>query len=194
MRRSWKFWSTAAAGLAVLTLAQPLAAQSAGASLAGRTTDEQGGALPGTTITVKSSSTGFTRTVATGGDGSYRFASLIPDTYDVTASLSGFKTVEEKGVVVNVATTRTLNFTMPVAAASAVVTVTAEAPLVRQEPAIGTVVSQKELENAPVERPAVRQPRGAGSGHDSRLQRRPDQARPAAGAVERQAAGATSTT
>jgi hypothetical protein len=151
MRKSGKLWgAVAAAGLAALVSTQPLAAQSTGASLKGRATDEQGGALPGVSITAKSTATGLTRTIPTGPDGSYSFASLFADTYDVTATLAGFKTVEEKSVILNVATTRTLNFTMPVAAASAVVTVTAEAPLVRAEPSIGAVVSQKELQTLPL--------------------------------------------
>jgi len=141
----------AAVGLAaLLSVPQPAAAQASGGALAGRAADEQGGALPGVSVTAKSISTGLTRTVPSGSDGSYRFASLIADTYDVTAALSGFKTVEEKGVVVNVASTRTLNFTMPLAAATATVTVTAETPLVRAEPSIGTVVSEKELKSLPL--------------------------------------------
>ena len=151
MRRFLKPWSLlAAAAFAALVLAQPIAAQSSGASLKGRVADEQGGALPGASITAKSTSTGFTRTVPSGPDGSYTFASLIPDTYDVTVTLAGFKTIDEKGVVLNVATPRTLNFTLPVAAASAVITVTAEAPLVRAEPSIGAVISEKELESLPL--------------------------------------------
>src|SRR5712691_105699 len=151
MRKSWKLWgAVAAAGLAALVSTQPLAAQSTGASLKGRATDEQGGALPGVSITAKSTATGLTRTIPTGPDGSYSFASLFADTYDVTATLAGFKTVEEKGVILNVATTRTLNFTLPVAAASAVITVTAEAPLVRADPSIGAVVSEKELQTLPL--------------------------------------------
>jgi Carboxypeptidase regulatory-like domain/TonB dependent receptor-like, beta-barrel len=151
MRRSWTLGSiAAAAGLALLLQTQPIAAQSSGANLKGRATDEQGGALPGVSVTAKAASTGLTRTVVTDREGSYTFASLIPDTYDVTATLAGFKTIDEKGVVLNVATTRVLNFNMTVAAASAVVTVTAETPLVREQPAIGAVVSEKELETLPL--------------------------------------------
>jgi hypothetical protein len=151
MKKSWNPWSAvAAAGFAALFLAHPLAAQSTGASLKGRATDEQGGALAGVSITAKSTATGLTRTIPTLGDGSYTFASLFPDTYDVTAALSGFKTVDEKRVVLNVATTRILNFILPLASASAVVTVSAEAPLVRADPAIGAVISQEELQALPL--------------------------------------------
>src|SRR6266545_1005481 len=141
----------AAVGLAVLlSIPQPAAGQATGASLAGRVLDEQGGGLPAATVTVKSASTGFTRSITTAADGTYRFASIPVDTYTVTAQLTGFKTVEQTGVELNVATTRTLNITMSLATATAAVTVTAEVPLVRSEPAIGAVVSEKELKSLPL--------------------------------------------
>ncbi len=140
-----------AVGIAASLLFPPaLAAQSAGASLGGRALDEQGAAMPGVTVTAKAPATGFTRTVSTGPDGNYRFAALLPDKYDVTASLSGFKTVEEKDVVLNIATARTLNFTMTVAAATATILVTGAAPLARADPTIGAVISEKELQTLPL--------------------------------------------
>ncbi len=143
-------WSAVVAIAVLLSFPPSLRAQATGASLAGRVMDEQGSALPGVTVTARSTSTGLTRTVATASDGTYRFPTLPVDTYDVTARLAGFKTLEEKGVVLNVATTRALNITLPVAAATATVTVTAETPLVRTESAIGAVVSEKELKSLPL--------------------------------------------
>ena len=140
----------AAAGIAALLLPGTASAQASGGALSGRAMDEQKAALPGVTITARAGSTGLTRTSATGSDGTYRFAALPADTYDVTAVLSGFQSVEEKGVIVNVAQSRTLDFTLGVAAATATVSVTAENPLVREEPTIGTVVSEKELETLPL--------------------------------------------
>src|SRR6266508_4909666 len=100
----------AAVGLAVLlSIPQPAAGQATGASLAGRVVDEQGGGLPAATVTVKSTSTGFTRSITTAADGTYRFASIPADTYTVTAQLTGFKTIEQTGLELNVASTRTLN-------------------------------------------------------------------------------------
>ncbi len=176
----------AAVGLAVLlSIPQPAAGQATGASLAGRVVDEQGGGLPAATVTVKSTSTGFTRSITTAADGTYRFASIPADTYTVTTQLTGFKTIEQTGVELNVATTRTLNITMSLAAATAAVTVTAEVPLVRSEPAIGAVVSEKELkslplngrqfanvegvEEPPLERASVRQRGRARARHVARL-------------------------
>jgi len=137
---------------AALLLAIPssLLAQTAGATLTGRVMDEQGAALPGATLTVHSAETGLTRVEATGADGSYRFPTIPAGTYDVKVELQGYKSIETKALVLNVATTRTLDLTLPVAAVAEMITVTSEVPMVKSEPSIGTVVSQSELKNLPL--------------------------------------------
>lgn len=128
----------------------PAFAQSSGSSLTGRVLDDSGAALPGVTITATNTETGFNRVVVTGSDGSYRFSSLPIGTYDVTAELSGFSTVKTSKVQLQVATERNIPITLKTAAVSQEITVTAEAPLVATTPAIGTVVSQQELEGLPL--------------------------------------------
>src|SRR4051812_31318714 len=136
----------------ILALLIPTAmfAQASGAALSGRVSDESGAALPGVTITAVNTATGFTRTVVTASDGAYRFANLPVGTYEVTTDLSGFNPVLTRGVVLNVATDRTLNVSLKAASMKEQITVTAEAPLIASEPAIGTVVSQKELQHLPL--------------------------------------------
>ncbi|HEX8170675.1 MAG TPA: TonB-dependent receptor [Thermoanaerobaculia bacterium] len=127
-----------------------LFAQSGGASLSGRVADDQGAAVPGVTVTATNTETGFTRTTVTGTDGTYRFQALPIGTYRVTAELSGFATVTTENVELNVASTRDLDVRLKQATVSEAITVTADAPLVATEPAIGTVVSRQELENLPL--------------------------------------------
>ena len=137
--------------LLAFLLAVPAAmAQSSGASLAGRVADESGAALPGVTVTVTNVATGLTRTEVTGRDGGYRFPLLPVGKYTVTADLSGFASVTRPNVELNVATQRELNFSLKQAAVREQITVTAEAPLIATEPAVGTIVSQRELENLPL--------------------------------------------
>ncbi|HVT01963.1 MAG TPA: TonB-dependent receptor, partial [Thermoanaerobaculia bacterium] len=128
----------------------PAFAQSSGSSLTGRVVDESGAALPGVTITATNTATGFNRAAVTESDGSYRFPSLPIGTYVVTAELNGFSTVKTSNVQMQVATERNLPINMKQAAISQEITVTAEAPLVATTPAIGTVVSQQELEGLPL--------------------------------------------
>ncbi len=136
--------------LLVLLLPQLTYAQTNAGSLSGHVSDASGGALPGVTITATNSATGFNRTVITETDGSYRFASLPIGTYDVTADLAGFGSVTTRTVEVNVSTDRSLNITLKQASVKEQITVTAASPLIETTPAIGTVVSQREIANLPL--------------------------------------------
>jgi hypothetical protein len=135
---------------ALLIAAIPLLAQTSGSILTGRVVDETSGSLPGVTVTATNSATGFQRVIVTGSDGSYRFAALPIGTYTVTGELSGFATVNVREVTLNVATTRTLDLTLRAAALQEAITVTADVPLVADSPSLGTVISQRELENLPL--------------------------------------------
>jgi hypothetical protein len=137
-------------GFLVLLLPNLLYAQTNAGSLSGRVADDSGAPLPGVTVTASNASTGFNRTVITEVDGTYRFASLPIGTYEVTADLSGFGSVTTRNVEVNVATARTLNVTLKQAAVKEQITVTAASPLIETTPAIGTVVSQREIANLPL--------------------------------------------
>jgi len=125
-------------------------AQASGGALHGRITDETGGALPGVTVTATNDATGFSRSTVTGSDGAYSLPALPAGTYTVVVDLAGFSSVSTKNVTVNVATDRPLNVSLKQAAVKEQITVTAEAPLVSTSPSIGTVVSQQELENLPL--------------------------------------------
>src|SRR4029079_19317391 len=106
-------------------------AQQTSGNINGRIVDAQGAAVPGVTVTAKSSQTGFTRTDVTDGEGVYRLTSLPVGPYDVTAELSGFSTFNDKDVVANVAQTTDLNVEVKLAGVSESVSVPAEQPMVK---------------------------------------------------------------
>jgi hypothetical protein len=148
---SRKSWIPALlAAVALLAAAAPVSAQSSSGILQGRVVDPDGGALPGATITATNTDTGAVRTTATERDGSFRFGALPAGTYDVVVELAGFSTLNQKGVVVNVSSTRDLELKLQLASVEESITVTDEAPLINNSPAIGTVVSQQELQNLPL--------------------------------------------
>ena len=136
-----------ALGSSLLTLAH---AQTSGSNLIGRVTQKDGSALPGATVTVTHKETGFTRNTVADSDGSFRLPSLPIGPYTVVVELNGFATVTVEEVRLNVASQREINVEMTPSTVEETITVTAEAPLVATEPAIGTVVSQQELENLPL--------------------------------------------
>ena len=135
-------------GLALIPAAQ---AQTAGANLIGRVLDKSGSPLPGATITATQQETGFTRSTVTESDGTYRLASIpVGPPYTVTVELNGFATVTIEGVKLNVASQREINIDMSPSTVEESITVVDEAPLVQTTPSIGTVVSEQQLENLPL--------------------------------------------
>jgi hypothetical protein len=146
-RRGNPIW---VACLALALVAGALPAQSANGVLQGRLTDEQSAAVPGASITATNVDTGVSRVTTSGADGVFRFGALPAGTYDVKVELAGFATVTQQGVSINVASTRELDVAMKLASVEAAITVTDQAPLIATEASIGTVVSQNELQNLPL--------------------------------------------
>jgi hypothetical protein len=145
LKGSWRIFAVLL--LAVL-FPLSLAAQ-ATSSLVGVATDSTGAALPGVTVTATNVKTGLVRTTVTESDGTYRLA-LPVGTYRLSAELSGLATTNIDNVELNVATERKLDLKLGPASVSENITVTAEAPLIATSPSVGTVVSQRELENLPL--------------------------------------------
>ena len=128
----------------------PAQAQTAGANLIGTIQDKDGTALPGVTVTASQKETGFTRSTVTENDGTFRLPSLPVGLYTVTAELDGFATVTVDEVRLNVASQREINVDMSASTVEESITVVDEAPLVQTTPSIGTIVSEEQLENLPL--------------------------------------------
>ncbi len=108
-------------GLMVVS-ASPLFAQEA--SIVGIVRDASGGVLPG--VTVEAASPALiekARTTITDGSGQYRITNLVPGTYSVTFSLTGFATLKQESIQVNTEITVTVNAEIKVGALEETVTV-----------------------------------------------------------------------
>src|SRR5262252_3513360 len=95
VRSRYPLFSILAIGLLVLA---PLAvvAQTTG-TIEGAITDQSGAGLPGVTVELAGAGVGSAgKTTVTGTDGKYRFLSIRPGDYTVTATLSGFGRVQKK--------------------------------------------------------------------------------------------------
>jgi hypothetical protein len=137
--------------VATLAAAVPAAAQQTTGTIAGRVMDEQGAAIPGATVTARSAQTGFVRTEVSDAEGLYRLNALPVGSYDVVAELPGFTRMEQKGVVVNVAQTVSVDIQLRVATLQETVTVTAESPLIdTTSSAVGGVVDVGRIESLPL--------------------------------------------
>ena len=76
----------------VLSLVTAVSAQTSLATLRGKVTDEQGGVLPGVTVTARQTETNITRTGVTNETGQYYLPSLPAGPYELTVELTGFST------------------------------------------------------------------------------------------------------
>ena len=112
-----------------LGLVSPAFAQGAGASIDGIVKDQQGGVLPGVTVTLRNVDSGVTRTSTTEADGRYRFLALPPARYHLSAELSGFAAKDVGDVSMTIGLLVTKDFTMGIQALEESVTVTGAAPV-----------------------------------------------------------------
>ena len=119
--------------------------------IAGTVVDQTGAAVGGAKVVAKSSATGASLTATSGGDGSFRFPSLTIGTYDLTVSQSGFGTVTQSSVVVNISQTTALTISLKVGEATTSVTVQAEATSIEtQTSEIGTNIGSKQVVELPL--------------------------------------------
>jgi hypothetical protein len=106
-------------------------AQVAGATLSGTITDSSGAIIPGAQATITNVATGVSRVVTTTTDGFYTAPNLLPGSYDITISASGFSTEVRTGITLTVGAEQVLNVTMKVGQATEKVEVTGAAPTVQ---------------------------------------------------------------
>ena len=122
------------------------------AEVSGKVTDESGAVLPGVTVTVTQIDTGFTRTVVTDGSGTYVMPNLPTGPYRLDASLRGFRTYVQTGIVLQVASSPVIDPVLAVGDLAESVTVEASVPLVDVRSAgISEVVEQDRIVELPLQ-------------------------------------------
>jgi hypothetical protein len=133
-----------------LLLPSSAMAQTSGA-ITGQVFDSSKAAVVEATVTAKNVGTGETRVVQTDSQGYYTLTELRVGTYDVSAERQGFRRTVQKGVLLNVATTVQLNFTLEVGEVSEQIVVTSEAPVIeKSDPATGTTLQTQQLSELPI--------------------------------------------
>jgi len=117
----------------------------------GRVTDEQAGALPGVTVTIKGP--GAPQTLFTDPRGEFRAINISPGRYTVTLSLQGFSTVNRENVGVDVGRDTDLSVQMKLSSVAATITVSGEAPVMEtRKVQTGAQVTNDELKAIPTSR------------------------------------------
>ena len=111
----------------ICATALPAFAQVQGGSITGTVKDEQGGVMPGASVTAQAIDA--TLEFTTNGEGQFRFLNVAPGPYKISVGLSGFTTVVRE-VIVAVGRNADIDVLLKVAAVAETVTVTAPAPIV----------------------------------------------------------------
>jgi len=112
--------------LSAAFVASPSLAQVGGATLTGTVSDTSGAIVPNAEISIKNVSTGLIRTVTADSDGLYTAPNLLPGTYEVTVSASGFATSVQTGVVLTIGVQQVQNVQLQVGQVSQKVEVTSQ--------------------------------------------------------------------
>src|SRR6201982_2469256 len=97
------------AGLLLFALMPVRSWAQAVAQISGSVQDSSGAVLPGAEITATQTETGVSRMTITNETGHYVLSNLPVGPYKLEASLPGFRTFAQTGIVLQVGTTPTIN-------------------------------------------------------------------------------------
>src|SRR5262247_1727650 len=138
-------------GILVLVLGYTDVWAQATAQISGTARDQSGAVLPGVEIRATQAETGITRTTTTNESGSYVLPNLPIGPYKLEASLPGFRTYSQSGIVLQVASTPVINVTLEVGQIAETVEVEANAVLVEtRSTSVGQVVENARILELPL--------------------------------------------
>jgi len=138
-----------AIGLAMCAL--PALGQIDRGAIVGTVHDASGAAVPNATVIVTNKATGVAVQTTVNDVGDYQVLALIPGTYSVKVSATGFDTVLHDGIVVHVQDRLSINFNLKVGSVKQEVVVTAGEPLLQTQSAdVGNVVDTQNINDLPL--------------------------------------------
>jgi hypothetical protein len=150
--RSLRFlFQTFAIFLIVLFAASTSNAQSDRGTVAGTILDSSGAVVQGATIVATGVDTGAVYKTTSTDTGAYRISDMQLGAYNLTVTAAGFKTSEQKGLVVQVNTTSSLDITLQAGDVKETLTVLADMPTLQTETSdVGTIVDKRQIMELPL--------------------------------------------
>lgn len=134
----------------VLPVASPAAAQEQRGNIEGTVKDNTGAVLPGATVETTSPSLIGVRSTVSDANGQYRFASLPPGDYVVTANMSGFTAAKSPQFGLNVGQTLKIDMALSIGGVTEQVQVSADATVLDLTSSqTATTINAKEIEQLP---------------------------------------------
>src|SRR5262249_2129370 len=105
-------------------------AQTGDGSLRGYVKDQQGGVLPGVSVTATSPELLAPVVAVTDSAGYYRLNNLPPGTFTLVAELTGFATFKREGILMRAGSTFSVDIEMTISAVQETVTVAGDSPMI----------------------------------------------------------------
>ena len=129
------------AAVVLFTAGAAWAQAGATAQMSGIVRDSSGAVLPGVDVSATQTDTNFTRSTVTDAEGNYVLPNLPVGPYRLQASLSGFRTFQRTGLVLQVNANPTISIELAIGELAETVSVEASAPLVEtRNPSVGGVI------------------------------------------------------
>ena len=151
-KNMWKTILLAFVGILICCLQALPQSNASSGEIKGTTTDASGGVVPGATVTVTNTNTGFSRTAITDERGEYRILLLPPGAYEVRVELSGFA-AQVRNAQVIVGQTLAIDFRLQVGTSAQTVTVSGEPPVIETERATqSNTIEENYIRNLPIDR------------------------------------------
>ncbi len=118
----------------------------------GTVTDPTGAAIPNASVVVTDVSKGTSVTLTSNGDGQFLVQHLVPDTYDVKVSATGFKGYSTKGLAIHADDSANITAVLPVGTSDQVVEVNADSiPQLKTDRAdVSTTFTAAQIEDLPI--------------------------------------------
>jgi type 1 fimbria pilin len=141
------------AALPIIMLLPAAAAAQAGstAQISGTVIDASGGVLPGVDVTVTQTDTGLMRSAVTDATGGYTLPNLPVGPYRLEASLSGFRSYVQTGIVLTVNATPAVNIVLALGEVSEQITVSANAAMVEtRSTGVGQLIENQRVLELPL--------------------------------------------
>lgn len=143
---------SAAALLAFVALTpNHLQAQAIFGSIYGQVVDSSGAAVPNATITVLDVSKGTSVQVTSNGSGEYSVTHLIPDTYNISVTAPGFRTLSNNNIPIAADTSPKIDLKLEIGAANETVEVTTDVPQLKTDRAdVATLFNERAVTDLPI--------------------------------------------
>lgn len=137
--------------LVLLILLTSVLAVAQSAQVNGRVTDASGAIIPGAKVTLNDAETNVPRETVSNDQGYFTLPLLRPGRYDLLVEKDGFRTVVQKGIVLEVDQRATIDVKLEVGAVKQEISVQGSAPMLdTTEPSVGQVIDNKRIVELPL--------------------------------------------